>query len=464
METYYAQEALPKKVWRSVFLAGPTPRPKEGEVIEGTWREKAITLLGNAKGFALDGIVFSPEPPSGKFEGSYEDQIAWEQAALEMADVILFWVPRDMETLPALTTNVEFGQWVQSGKVVFGGPPDDVAHRNRYLRKLAEKYKVPSCTTLEDTVAEALKRIPVQAYREGGEVQVPFHIWQMTGFQAWYRALKVAGNRLDGAKVKWTFFSTKTVPVRPIFWVLHVNVHVTAENRNKTNEIVFSRADLSSVVLFRPAPDLWDTEVALVREFRSPVRNASGYVLEAPGGSSFKPGHDPYQDAVDEVREETGLSLDASRVFSLEDRQLMSTMSTHKSHLFAVELTEEEVGQLKEAKGKVFGNEEDTERTFVEVMTLRDLVVSKAVDWSMMGMIFRTVFGPKLVPTTTNLVSPPVDYLEKAKQGYNAYGKTTEWKNYAGLPMPTWDELPERIRAAWVEATKGILCASLPPA
>ncbi len=457
MDIYYAKEPLPKKVWRSIFLAGPTPRTKEDELPEETWRTKAITLLGVAKGFAFDGIVFSPEPASGKFRGSYEDQVAWEQAALEMADVILFWVPRDMDTLPALTTNVEFGQWVESGKVVFGGPPDDVAHRNRYLRKLAEKYKVPSCTTLEDTVAEALKRIPVQAYREGGEVQVPFHIWQMEGFQAWYRALKVAGNRLDGAKVKWTFFSTKTVPVRPIFWALHVDVHVTSENRNKTNEILFSRADLSSVVLFRPAPDVWDTEIALVREFRSPVRNALGYVLEAPGGSSFKPGHNPYQDAVDEVQEEMGLILDADRVYALEDRQLMSTMSTHKNHLFAVELTGEEIQQLRDVKGTTFGNEADTERTFVEVLTLREVLASKAVDWSMLGMILRTVFVQKL----SNLASPPVDFLEKAKQGYNAYGKTTEWKNYAGLPMPTWDELPERIRFAWVEATKGILSESL---
>lgn len=32
---------------------------------------------------------------------------------------------------------------------------------------------------------------------------------------------------------------------------------------------------------------------------------------------------------------------------------------------------------------------------------------------------------------------------------YAAYGELTDHKNYQGLPMPTWDDLPENIRAAW---------------
>ncbi len=43
-----------------------------------------------------------------------------------------------------------------------------------------------------------------------------------------------------------------------------------------------------------------------------------------------------------------------------------------------------------------------------------------------------------------------------AKAGYEAYGKTTDNKNYQGLPMPKFDELPKAIVNAWIAATKQI--------
>ena len=43
------------------------------------------------------------------------------------------------------------GAWHDSGRVVFGTPPD--APKNRYLRYYADKYAVPTATTLADTVA-----------------------------------------------------------------------------------------------------------------------------------------------------------------------------------------------------------------------------------------------------------------------------------------------------------------------
>jgi hypothetical protein len=42
------------------------------------------------------------------------------------------------------------------------------------------------------------------------------------------------------------------------------------------------------------------------------------------------------------------------------------------------------------------------------------------------------------------------DELETlAKGAYGAYGAVTDHKNYQGLPMPTWAELPDKIREAW---------------
>lgn len=39
-----------------------------------------------------------------------------------------------------------------------------------------------------------------------------------------------------------------------------------------------------------------------------------------------------------------------------------------------------------------------------------------------------------------------------AIMAYNAYGDYVEWKDYQGLPMPKWEELPEKIQVAWLKA------------
>lgn len=43
-----------------------------------------------------------------------------------------------------------------------------------------------------------------------------------------------------------------------------------------------------------------------------------------------------------------------------------------------------------------------------------------------------------------------------ARVGYEAYGAEAGWKNYQGLPMPRWDELPEGIRLSWKAAARAI--------
>jgi len=41
---------------------------------------------------------------------------------------------------------------------------------------------------------------------------------------------------------------------------------------------------------------------------------------------------------------------------------------------------------------------------------------------------------------------------ELAQKGYEAYGNSVGWKNYLGLPMPTWEALPAPIQGAWRDA------------
>jgi len=47
-------------------------------------------------------------------------------------------------------------------------------------------------------------------------------------------------------------------------------------------------------------------------------------------------------------------------------------------------------------------------------------------------------------------------YEQIAASAYRAYGKTTDFKNYQGLPMPDWSALPVVIRTAWVAAAKQV--------
>ena len=145
MQIYYARTRLPK----SIFLAGPTPRDADTK----SWRPAALEEL-NAQGF--DGSVFVPEDSSGSAKFEYDDQVQWEWEGLSTSTVALFWVPRELKSMPAMVTNVEFGLLISSGKVVFGTPPE--AQKMGYLKALAKRYHVEIHSSLEDTVRAAIKQ------------------------------------------------------------------------------------------------------------------------------------------------------------------------------------------------------------------------------------------------------------------------------------------------------------------
>jgi hypothetical protein len=132
----------------SIFLAGPTPRSSEVR----SWRPDAITHF---KQLDFQGTVFIPEDEKGKWQHSYIEQVEWEEKALTAATVIVFWVPRNLKTMPAFTTNVEWGTWHKSGKVVLGAPDD--APKMSYLRHYAKKYGIPTANNLEDTLKNAIE-------------------------------------------------------------------------------------------------------------------------------------------------------------------------------------------------------------------------------------------------------------------------------------------------------------------
>lgn len=370
-------ELPPESLSKSLFLAGPTPRSKK----TASWRPEAIGILQELR---YDGVVFVPELRNGAGKHEYVRQVEWEEMGLNMADCNVFWVPRKLSCMPAFTTNIEWGVWQNSGKAVFGAPP--WAAKVDYQKYYANKLEVPLFDNLRDVLAAALEMIGDGAARSGGERQVPLYIWRTDSFQQWYRAQKQVGNRLDGAKVEWTVrYGPKRNKV--FLWALHVNVHVTSEKRNKINEVVLGRPDIATILMYRPGKFLDDSDIVLIREFRSPVSNESGFVWEIPGGSSLNAKGTQEELAAEECKEETGIAIDPSRIRRHEERQLVATLSAHKARLFSVRISEEELNFLRSQYGKAHGVVEDSERTYIEFMKLTDLRRRSDVDWSMLGMI-----------------------------------------------------------------------------
>ena len=119
----------------TMFLAGPSPRGNE----DGAWRPEAVEYL-EAKGY--EGLVFNPEQRTkGCIDFSKVDYpAAWEHTAIACSRVLVFWVPRELKHMPAFTTNIEFGYFIDkypSDRILYGRPDD--APKNRYLDFLWEK-------------------------------------------------------------------------------------------------------------------------------------------------------------------------------------------------------------------------------------------------------------------------------------------------------------------------------------
>lgn len=374
--TVYAGEQPPDSWDAALFLAGPTPRAPE----VASWRPQALDLLEQLWTGPGRLVVFVPERPEGGMPHGWLRQVQWEDAGLHLSDAVVFWVPRDRATLPGFTTNVEWGRWESSGRVVLGAPPD--APGLRYLSHYAQLHGAPVADTLADTLAAALAMLGGGARRAGAHRELPLALWHDEGVRTWLAGQEAAGNRLRSARVAWTWPGTDG---RAFWWAAHVGVEVAAEGRVKDNEVVIGRPDVSAVVAYLPGDSLPETRIVLVREFRSSAVTTDGYVHELPGGS--QPGSaDPRQIALAELAEETGLEVDAARLRSHGVRQPAATVSAHRVHLFSLELTEAELAALESGPQR-HGVAADGEQTVLEFTTYARLLADPDVDWSTVGLV-----------------------------------------------------------------------------
>lgn len=143
---YSDQEVI--KGEKSIFLAGPTPRSEKVK----SWRGEACKRLEE---LGFEGVVYVPEYSTWSPKMDYLDQVSWEREALTEATTILFWIPRSFPDMPALTTNVEFGYWMHSGKIIYGRPDD--AEKIKYLDWLYEgDYGMKPVNNLDELLEKAI--------------------------------------------------------------------------------------------------------------------------------------------------------------------------------------------------------------------------------------------------------------------------------------------------------------------
>lgn len=275
---------------------------------------------------------------------------------------------------------------MHSGKLVYGRPAQ--APKCRYLDARAQELGLSVHESLSALLQDAVSKLSEGALRRNGEATVPLFIWKSPEFQSWYEHLRQAGNRLDGVKVLHSFF----VRSQHLFsYTLMADVWVSAEQRSKSNEFVFARKDTSAVVAYHKTAS--GIEVAFVREFRTCVNNSEGFVVELPSGSTFQEGHTPLQVAMAELGEELGLHIDdASRLRPVSSRQLVATLSSHRAHLYAVQLNEQEWAHVRQhaQEQTVFGLIDDGERTRIVVSTLAEMF-ALPLDQSTLGMVLEAL-------------------------------------------------------------------------
>jgi 8-oxo-dGTP pyrophosphatase MutT (NUDIX family) len=382
MQTVYALEDLPDPCRASIFLAGPTPR----DHTTPSWRPDALRCLAE---LGYEGAILIPEPRSGEWRHSYVDQTDWEVAMRARADLIVFWVPRELVTMPAFTTNVEFGEDYDSCRCLYGRPAE--APKCRYLD--VRWQAITGCSphdSLSGMLNQAVALLGVGDERRGAERDVPLALWRSEPFARWYRAQQAAGHGLRQFQVRHIQPHGPRHPTSPLFsFMAWAAVAVAGEGRIKANEVFLARSDTVAVV---PVFDVGGAgaEAFLAREYRLAARNLSGFVVEPSGGSSREPGLPPRAIAIEELREELGLAVDPSRLVELGSRQGAPTLSSHHTHAFALALTAEEAARLRQfaAEGQVFGQDgTDGEERVRIVRQALGGPFDASLDWATMGML-----------------------------------------------------------------------------
>ena len=399
-----ARQPFPQEVSKSLFLLGPVPKTAKTKHL--SWKPRVYRILER---LGFDGVIYEPEqeiaPDQGEVGYDEAEQIDWEVSGMRRSDVIIGWIARQFPELPAMTSNIELGEFFRSGKLFLGYPPgtpriDYINYRATDWLKKNYGWSVPIYHDLEELLQAAVLRLGAGAKRVEAETAVPLDIWQDKTFQNWYGAMKLAGHKLLDLTVEYSYFGRQEIPtLKHRLWAIRPSIQVAGEKRRKNNEVVIGRSPSVAVLMFLPhGKDILNWEVVLVKEFRQSALNHKGFVYELPSGAVelLDGRYDErasLQSAWREVFEETGLTLDASRLHRYDIRQSMATMLAHEIELYTYCLEGDELGSLLSGEPTVGQVVNNKEKTYPFTMTVKELLdpVAIPLDWVNTGMIMNVM-------------------------------------------------------------------------
>jgi hypothetical protein len=126
-----------------VYLAGAIDM---GKAVN--WQASAIGALNSIPSL----IVFNPR--RAHFTPEMEtEQIEWELAAMESADLIFMWLPKNALAPVSL---FETGLFMDSGKMIIGAEPG--FYRRRNLELTCQRHGVPLYGALDDMLESVRRR------------------------------------------------------------------------------------------------------------------------------------------------------------------------------------------------------------------------------------------------------------------------------------------------------------------
>ena len=115
---YYGDDLEPYRNHPSVYLDGPKGNIGSNEF---SWRHKLIDAFVK-QGFKHVIIVPEKRGKSGRPPYGKDEFYAWENQAMQMATINMFWMPRDSTIFPGRDINDRWGYWKTQKNVIIGYP------------------------------------------------------------------------------------------------------------------------------------------------------------------------------------------------------------------------------------------------------------------------------------------------------------------------------------------------------
>jgi len=143
----------------SIFLAGPIVRGKEND-----WHENAYKIFEKMlenpiyKRFNFDVNLITPKRQIILDDKKLVNQIENEKDAMNKSQLIMFWIPREMNKMIGMSTQFELGYWYSKNykKLIVGIPKN--AEKVRYIKEFM-KNDIQFYNTLDETIQMVLDKM-----------------------------------------------------------------------------------------------------------------------------------------------------------------------------------------------------------------------------------------------------------------------------------------------------------------